>query len=112
MAKLTPSKLSKLGHRRREIMDQIKELTDEKAKIDAQFEALEPGTPHEADDLVITRTPIATLDASIIAKKFPAAKRPEFYKLTLDTAEFKKHFSAIELQDYQTVSYRINVKDA
>lgn len=112
MTKLTPSKLSKLGHRRREILEQIKELNNEKAKIDAQIEQLEPGIPHEADDLVITRTPIATLDAAIIAKKFPASKRPEFYKLTLDTAEFKKHFSAIELQDYQTVSYRINVKDA
>lgn len=112
MPKLTPAKLSKLGHRRREIMAQIKELTEEKAKIDAQVEQLDPGVPYEAEDLIISRTPIANLDAATIEKKFPPSKRPEFYKLTLDTAEFKKHFSAIELQDYQTVSYRINIKDA
>lgn len=112
MPKLTPKKLSELAHRRQAVMDTIKELTAEKAQIDAQLELLDPGVPYEAGDLVITRTPIRALDAMIISKKFPPAKRPEFYKLALDTAEFKKHFSAIELEDFQTISYRTNVREA
>ena len=109
---LTPAKLSKLGHRRQEIQAEIKKLEEEKAKIDGQIHTLDPDTPYAAGDLIITRTAFRGLDSAVIAKKFPAAKRPEFYKLSLDTAEFKKHFSAIELEAFQTVSYRISVKDA
>lgn len=112
MPKLTQKKLAELAHRRQEVMEQLKELGAEKAKIDAQLETLEPGVPHEAGDLVVIRTPIRGLDADIITKKYPASKRPEFYKLTLDTAEFKKHFSEIERQAFEKISYRTNIREA
>lgn len=112
MPKLNAKKLSELGHRRREVMAQIKELETEKAKIDAQLETLEPGVPHQAGDVIIIRTPVRGLDSTAITKKFPASKRPEFYKLTLDTAEFKKHFSEIERQAFEKITYRTNVQDA
>lgn len=112
MAKLTQKKLSELAHRRQELIERIKADTAEKSKIDAQLDTLEPGVAHEAGDLIIRRTPVRGLDATVITKKFPASKRPEFYKLTLDTAEFKKHFSEIELEAFQKITYRTNISEA
>jgi len=112
MPKLTPAKITKLAARRREVMSEIDKLTKEKAQIDAQLEALEPGHIYEAGDLVISRNPVRGLDSPLIEKTFPASRFPEYYKLTLDTAEFKKHFSAIDLENFQKISYRISIKEA
>lgn len=101
---------TQLAARRREIMDTINALTKEKAEIDEQLDLLPKDTDLSGDGVTLSFTPIHTLDTTFITKKFPASKRPEFYKLTLDTAEFKKHFSPNELEDFQKVTHRINVK--
>lgn len=110
--KLTPKKLAELAARRVEVMDKLAALTKEKAQIDAQLETLDPGVPHEAGDYIIQRTPVRGLDTALIQTKYPANKRPEFYKLALDTTEFKKHFSEIELENFQQVSYRTKISEA
>lgn len=108
---LSANKLNKLAHRRVEVMLELAQLNKEKAAIDLELETLEPGKPYKAGDLRVVRTAVNMLDAPTIAEAFPASKRPEFYKLALDTAEFKKHFSAVELAAYQKPSYRITIKE-
>lgn len=102
---------TQLGARRREIMNTIDALTKEKAEIDAELNKLDPSYEAEGDGIKLSFTAVRSLDTATIIKKFPASKRPEFYKLTLDTAEFKKHFSAHDLEPFQTVGRRINVKE-
>ena len=101
---------TQLAARRREIMDTITALTKEKAEIDEQLLLLDPSTDLAGDGVTLSFTPVHSLDTAFVTKKFPASKRPEFYKLALDTAEFKKHFSPNELEDFQRISYRINVR--
>lgn len=103
---------TKLGARRREIMAAVDALNKEKAEIDAKLLALDLDETYTGDGVVVSFTPVHTLDSAFITKKYPASKRPEFYKLTLDTAEFKSHFSARELATFQKVTHRISVKDA
>ncbi len=103
---------TQLAARRREIMETINALTKEKAAIDEELLSLDLSQDYVGDGVALSFTPVHTLDTAFITKKFPAAKRPEFYKLTLDTAEFKKHFSPNELEDFQKVTHRISVKDA
>lgn len=101
---------TQLAARRREIMDTIAALTKEKAEIDAQLDLLPRDTDLTGDGVHLSFSPVRGLDTEFITKKFPATKRPEFYKLVLDTAEFKKHFSPNELVDFEKITYRTNVK--
>ena len=103
---------TQLAARRREVTEQIDALTKEKAEIDAKLLALDPKEEYTGDGVHLSFSPFRTLDTAYIAKKFPASKRPEFYKLTLDTAEFKKAFSANELETMQRITYRIKVTEA
>lgn len=110
-AKLTPRTITKLAARRKEIDRLLKELTDEKAEISERLLQADYGQEYVGDGVKLTFTPVHTLDTAFITKKFPASKRPEFYKLTLDTAEFKKHFAPNELETFQKVTHRINVQE-
>lgn len=101
---------TQLAARRREIMDQIAALTKEKTAIDEKLLELDPDTDLTGDGVSLSFTPVHSLDTAFVTKKFPVSKHPEFYKLALDTTEFKKHFSPNELEDFQKVTYRINVK--
>lgn len=103
---------TKLGIRRREIMATIKALEAEKAEIDAKLLDLDKDSEFKGDGVIVSFTPVRGLDNAFITKKYPAAKRPEFYKLTLDVAAFRQHFSPVELETFEKISYRINVKDA
>lgn len=109
MPKLTKAQIAKLAARRMEVDQLIKDLTAEKAEITAKLDTLPLGQT-DAGDNIVTRTPFRTLDADLITTDFPASRNPEYYKLTLDTAEFKKHFSAVDLESYQKVTHRISVK--
>ena len=100
---------TQLAARRREIMDTINALTKEKAELDEKLLSLDLSQDYVGDGVALSFTPVHTLDTAFITKKFPASKRPEFYKLSLDTSEFKKHFSPNELEDFQRVSYRIKI---
>lgn len=112
MTKLTPKKLATLAARRHEVTTLLAALTKEKAQIDAQLEVLEPGKFYETGDYVVSRTPRAMLDADLISKEFPPSQRPELYKLTLDTAEFKRYFSPVDQESYQKISYVTKVVEA
>lgn len=112
MAKLTRAQITKLAARRKEVMALSAELAAEKADIDAKLLTVDLSESYEGNGVVLSFTPVHTLDSAFIEKKFPAAKRPEFYKLTLDTAEFKKHFAPNELATFQKVTHRISVKEA
>lgn len=101
---------TQLAARRREIMDTINELTKEKAAIDEELDLLPRDTDLMGDGVSLSFTPIHSLDTGFITKKFPADKHPDYYKLQLDTAEFKKHFSPKQLETFQKVTYRISVK--
>lgn len=103
---------TKLAARLKEVNEAIKALTEEKAKLTEALLSNDTSQSYAGDGIVLSFTPVRTLDSTYIAKKFPATKRPEFYKLSLDTAEVKKHFAPNELETMQKVSYRINVKEA
>src|SRR5690606_1122613 len=102
--KISPAKLAELAKRRYEIAAHLAELTQEKAKIDAQLDGL-PAGAYEAGEYIIQRNPRRMLDTEKIQQTFPPSRNPEYYKLTLDTAEFKKYFSDIQLEDFQKVAY-------
>lgn len=102
---------TKLAARRQELMSTIKALTEEKAAIDAKLLALDLTKHYEGDGVALSFTPVRGLDNAIITKKFPASKRPEFYKLALDIGEFRKHFSPVEIETFEKISYRITVKE-
>lgn len=104
------TKATKLAAERREIMDDIAMLTKRKAAIDAELLKLDPDKTYAGDGVELSFTSVHSLDSTLIEKRFPASRRPELYKLTLDTAEVKKAFSANDLEKYQKVSTRINVK--
>lgn len=103
--------ITKLAARRREVAELIKQLTDEKNDLDAKLLTADKGKEYVGDGVSLSFTPVRNLDTATIVKKFPADKFPDYYKLSLDTPEFKKDFSARELEAFQTVAYRINVKE-
>ena len=102
---------TKLAARRREVMEQIDALTKEKAQLDAQLLDLDLDQAYSGDGVLLTFTKVHSLDSVYITKRYPATKHPEFYKLALDTAEFKKHFSPKELETMQKITHRISIKD-
>ena len=101
---------TQLAARRREIMDTINALTKEKAELDEKLLSLDLSQDYVGDGVTLSFTPVHTLDTAFITKKFPASKRPEFYKLSLDVGEFRRHFSSVEIEDFEKLTYRINVK--
>ena len=101
--------ITKLAARRREVAELIKNLTDEKNELDAKLLTADPSKKYVGDGVSLSFTPVRTLDTPTIVKKYPAEKFPDFYKLALDTPEFKKNFSDRELEAFQKISYRINV---
>lgn len=111
MAKLTPAMITKLAAERRDLMAQIDELTKRKKLIDEKLLSADKSKTYTGNDVEVSYTPIHTLDSDIITKKFPADEHPDYYKLALDTVEFKKHFSPKQLEEFQKVSYRIKVVD-
>ena len=106
------TKATKLAAERRELMDDIAALTKRKAEIDAELLKLDPDKTYTGDGVELSFTPVRGLDSALIAKRFPASRRPEFYKLSLDVAEFRKHFAEKDLEPYEKVSTRISVKAA
>lgn len=110
VTKLTSRTITKLAAERKEVMAQIDELTKRKAAIDERLRQADTAQTYRGDGVELSFTPVRVLDTPTILKKFPATTHPDFYKLTLDTPEFKKHFSAIELEAYQKVTHRINVR--
>lgn len=104
------TKATKLAAERRELMDSIAALTKRKAEIDAELLKLDPDKTYTGDGVELSFTSVHGLDSALIAKRFPASRRPEFYKLSLDVAEFRKHFAEKDLEPYEKVSTRINVK--
>lgn len=111
MAARKKSTPTQLATRRREVTEQIAALTKEKAELDEKLLALDTSEVYEGDGIRLSFTKVHTLDTTYIAKKYPASKNPEFYKLALDTAEFKKAFSTNDLATMQKISYRINISD-
>ena len=104
------TKVTKLAAERRELMDDIAMLTKRKAEIDAKLLKLDPDKTYTGDGVELSFTRVHSLDSALIAKRFPASRRPEFYKLSLDVAEFRKHFAEKDLEPYEKVSTRISVK--
>ena len=105
------TKATKLAAERRELMDSIAALTKRKAEIDAELLKLDPNKTYTGDGVELSFTPVRGLDNALIEKRFPASRRPELYKLTLDTKEVRKAFSVNELAKYESVTTRINVKE-
>lgn len=97
--------------RRKEVMAAIDALTKEKAEIDARLLALDLTKDYTGDGVRLSFTPVQGLDNAAITKKFPAAKRPEFYKLALDIAAFRRHFSPVELESFEKITHRIKVEE-
>lgn len=91
----------------------LKVELDEKAarlkEIDDQLKTLDPGE-HKIGEHLVTITEVRTLSAPLVEKKYPATRFPDFYKLTVDTAEVKRQVPAAKLPDLQTVSKRLSVK--
>ena len=104
------TKVTKLAAERRELMDDIAMLTKRKAEIDAKLLKLDPDKTYTGDGVELSFTRVHSLDSALIAKRFPASRRPEFYKLSLDVAECRKHFAEKDLEPYEKISTRINVK--
>lgn len=111
MAKASTNTLTKLAARRREVMEEMAALGKEKAEIDAKLLAADLDEVYTGNGVELSFTSVRNLDGPTITKKFPADKYPDYYKLTLDTPEFKRHFSAVDLEQFQVVSHRINVKE-
>ena len=109
--KITKAKLIEMAKRRVEVMAEIKELEAEKAKIDAKLLALDLTKDYTGDGVRLSFTPVRGLDNAAIVKKFPAAKRPEFYKLALDITAFRQHFSPVELESFEKITHRIKVEE-
>jgi len=65
-------------------LQQIKKLTEETDAIKAEIRELLPDGDYAADGLILSVTGKTVLDAAAFAKKYPAAKRPELYKLAPD----------------------------
>lgn len=97
--------------RRKEVMAAIDALTKEKAEIDARLLALDLTKDYTGDGVRLSFTPVHGLDNAAITKKFPAAKRPEFYKLALDITAFRQHFSPVELESFEKITHRIKVEE-
>ncbi len=81
-----------------------------KAEIDAELLKLDPDKTYAGDGVELSFTPVRGLDNVLIEKRFPPSRRPELYKITLDTKEVRKAFSANELAKYESTTTRINVK--
>lgn len=110
MARMTKKKLEIMAQTIRDLKDDIKDKTEQVKTLEAALiEELGVGK-HEAGAREVTVTPFHTLDSALIEKKFPADKHPDFYKLTVDTAEVKRQIPAARLEQYQKVSNRITVK--
>ena len=105
------TKATKLAAERREIMDDIAMLTKRKAEIDAELLKLDPNKTYAGDGVELSFTPVRGLNSALIEKRFPPSRRPELYKLTLDTKEVRKAFSANELEKYENITTRINVNE-
>ena len=98
-----------LAARRKEVTEQIAALIKEKAALDEKLHDLDPAQTYQGNGVTLSFVPVRTVDYDFMAKEFPADKRPDLYKLTLDTAEVKKQFSPLELQGWQTINYRIKI---
>lgn len=81
-----------------------------KAEIDAELLKLDLDKTYTGDGVELSFTRVHSLDSALIEKRFPASRRPELYKLMLDTAEVKKAFSANDLEKYQKISTRISIR--
>lgn len=110
MAKPSTARLTKLAAERKKVMADIATLSERKAEIDAILLTADLSETYEGEGIALSFTAVHTLDPAIITKKYPAAKFPDFYKLTLDTPAFKKNFSEVQLSAFQKVSHRISVK--
>lgn len=110
MATLTKAQLTKLAAERKAITSQIDELTKRKATIDEKLLSADLDQTYVGNGVALSYTPVHGLDTALIAKRFPASKRPEFYKLTLDTPAFRKHFSQVELEAFEKVTHRIKIE--
>lgn len=109
--KLTPAQSKKFHAAAIELAEVKAVLKTNEARKKELEELLSPLSvgKYEFEDLTISITEVMLPDTDAIEEAFPADKRPEFYKLAVDTAEFKKHFSPIELRKYQKPSRRTNV---
>ena len=109
--RISKAQAVKLGARRKEVTDLIAKLTKEKEILDHKLLSLDTSEIYEGEGIVLSFTPVRTLDTKFITSEYPASKNPEFYKLSLDTASFKQHFSPEELSTFQQISYRIKVDE-
>ncbi len=111
MATKKPPRATQLAAERRTLMEQIAALTKRKNEIDEALLALDLDETYTGDGVTLSFTPVRNIDTAFVTKKFPASKHPEFYKLTFDTTEFRRHFSDIEIEDFIKISHRIKVEE-
>ena len=111
MPKLTAAQATKLAARRKAIDKELEALNKERAAISEKLLSLDPETVAEGNGVQLSFSPYRQLDTKFIERRFPASKFPELYDLKLSTAEFKKSISANDLAAYQTITYRINIKE-
>jgi hypothetical protein len=109
--KLSTATITKLAKERREVTAQLAELTKRKDELDAKLLSVDTSKTYEGEGIALSFTPVARLDEPTITAKFTVVEYPDYYTLKLDTAEFKKHFSPVDLVAYQKISHRINIRD-
>ena len=106
---MTRTQVAAAASRLKEIDAKVEALTNEKNDLKAKLGELKVGEYAAGDYKLIVST-TKTVDAVKATKEFPADKFPEFYKLSLDVTEFRRHFSAVQVEKYLKTSPRITVK--